>query len=190
MKVFFDAGLRVTVQLGMGIREDQTERRAGRVTLFHPIRERAQEIQALHVRIRQAASRALAPIKRERQRFRASDGVRNHVEHQTDVRRLLALERPCVERPQYLLGQNLVIDSGRFFSLLRPQSDAQIYDFAPSFGGAVPAGGRRVAQRAFARTLKARWMSSEQQILLLHSGPRPRQIYGLLVLPAGGRGQL
>jgi hypothetical protein len=97
----------------------------------------------------------------------------NRLEHQTDVRRLLALERPCVERPQYLLGQNLVIDSGRFFSFLRPSSDALVYDFGPSFGGAVPASGRRVAQRAFARTLKARWMSSEQQILLLHSAPDP-----------------
>jgi hypothetical protein len=99
---------------------------AGRVALFHPIRERAQEIQALHVRISQAASRPFAPIKRERQRFRVPDGMLNRLEHQTDVRRLLALERPCVERPQYLLGQNLVMASRRFFSLLRPQSDAQV----------------------------------------------------------------
>jgi hypothetical protein len=65
-KVVRDFRLPMTVEPGMGIGEDQVEHRSGCVDLPHPVCERAEEIEALEIRISEGAPRPFPPIKHER----------------------------------------------------------------------------------------------------------------------------
>jgi hypothetical protein len=139
--------------------------------LRHPIGEETEEIQTLDIRFGESATRALAPIERKGQRLGTSDRAQYDLQHQFRVRGLLALESPGIERSQDFLGGSPRVRWNFWGLRLARKSAAGADDVSIPPRAMVAVIASRMAEHVLARKLDARWISSEQQIMLLHSGP-------------------
>src|ERR1700723_3388577 len=87
----------------MGIGQDQLDRGTGRVDALYVGRQISKEVQTLSFGRPRLVPRTFAPIEHKLYRLLPSNGLRYESQHELWIGRLLALERPGVERAQNFL---------------------------------------------------------------------------------------
>src|ERR1700728_1197248 len=85
----------------MGIGQDQLDRGTGRVDALYVGRKISKEVQTLSFGCPRLVARTFAPIEHKLYRLLPGNGLRYELQHELWIGRLLALERPGVERAQY-----------------------------------------------------------------------------------------